>query len=1190
MTRGANQTSSDGSQARRWWIALTVVGIVLFAIFLRSYWNVSVAKVGGEFALSGNDPYYHKHAVDFIQEQWSTLLEDPLLNYPYGSVNPNPPLYQWSIAVTGAAAGALTGNVDTATWWVTEWSPVIWGALTAIPIFFIGKRLWGTKAGIISAFFLATATSHIERSALGFADHDAPTLFFIVLSFLFYLRAIQSVDRTREWVGDWTSLGSINRGLTAYWQEHKETVGWGALAGLAIAATALIWKGFPYAVGIIFLYAVVSMLADHWSNKDSTGTFLATTVALLIGVVVPIPFYEIAGLMGFIRPAFFIVLAQLVVGLVLVPTRDLPFVLVFPAFVTAGAVGVLMAFFVVPEVARSLLYSLVYFRQSTLYTTIAEAQPADFSTAVFSVGPLVYLLGVTGLGILGWRTFRTEARDELFMFIWALVALFMAHSAVRFMFNATPALALLGGWVTALIVDALQLQDVPAAFRNARGNILASTRRALRWWQVVGIALVAFLVIVPNVFLAVDAGMPFGVEQDLQRQWLEDELRDMGVGDDQIQGQGVNALYNLYIQERLDEEGLEDTPENRQDVQEGFAFFVQKRFGAFGQGFIPEYWWEGLSWLRGYDSHIEDPADRPAFLSWWDYGHWNIYVAEHPSVADNFQNGFEFAGNFITSENETHAIQLLNARYMGLFAEDEFKTMLRDVGVPESEVDTTYDQLQAYEYAPALSKGQAVELVGDVEAATCDLDTTNQRCKHIRYFAVDVRLMPFDDPSTQRIEQSSIFYAPVTLADKDPDDFIEVLYEGTLANPFEGPRQGTAEYSESELTRMQQRASGPNSQFQVTGQKLSYKQAFFNTMFYRTYVGAVPQAILQGQPTVEGDALNRPLTFPSPGTGLEHFRVVFANDQLRMLQFYQGAELTGTVVDASGEPMPGVTVTVYDDAGEELLDLVGPRFQQFVSAQDLNVAHDSTTTDANGTYEITSPFGMDGPVTLVVREGRTELARVPVDVTREEAETGAVVDDPALDIRIEPGDVTGTVYVDRDGDGSFNASIDAVQEGIVVEIGNSTATSDASGSYTLTDVPAGRQLITVDDTTYRVANADRVVAVESAGTVHHNVSLVLREVTTTGNATYDADGDGTADDPVPQGTQVTFTAAPGSTARNATATVDANGTYSVNLKPGDYTVTGSFTSGQGTAYALDEAASVPVGVESFRLDLAFQAS
>ena len=77
---------------------------------------------------------------------------------------------------------------------------------------------------------------------------------------------------------------------------------------------------------------------------------------------------------------------------------------------------------------------------------------------------------------------------------------------------------------------------------------------------------------------------------------------------------------------------------------------------------IENRWSEVCDWLVQQDTEIENPADRPAVLSWWDYGFYIVSMGKHPTVADNFQRGLYVSSNFFTATSEEEAIAVLIVR------------------------------------------------------------------------------------------------------------------------------------------------------------------------------------------------------------------------------------------------------------------------------------------------------------------------------------------------------------------------------------------------------------------------------------------------------------------------------------------------------------------------------------------------
>src|SRR5439155_5864937 len=128
-------------------------------------------------------------------------------------------------------------------------------------------------------------------------------------------------------------------------------------------------------------------------------------------------------------------------------------------------------------------------------------------------------------------------------------------------------------------------------------------------------------------------------------------------------------------------------------------------------------------------------------------------------------------------------------------------------------------KLRAFQYVPDLDLEKSAKLVSLIEANTG---------KKIRYFTTDVRMLPYDNPQTTSIEQSSIYYAPVKLAGQDPDDYVTLkvnVGSGTASNWLTNP----------EFERL---ARNPVARVQPTAERLDYQEKFFDSMFWHGFGGA----------------------------------------------------------------------------------------------------------------------------------------------------------------------------------------------------------------------------------------------------------------------------------------------------------------------------------------------------------------
>lgn len=1086
--------------ARNWWVVASLGAITLLAVYIRLAFNLPIfVQEGLEFA--GNDPYYHLRAIRNIVESGHHFFEDPMINYPHGFENPNPPTFNWSVAILSVLLGPFFGGAREAIMWVQGASPVLWGGLTVLLVYWITAEVFDKKAGVIAAFLMAVMASHIERSMFGFADHDSYILFFITLGMFFYLKALKVTSR-RDWVSDWTDGGQILDGLREYGENARLSLVYASLAGLSIANVALAWKGFHYAMAILFGYAVFQLVFDQIRGEDSLDIFAITLVTMGIVLAMAWPWYEWAGLTRWFGPSIYILAGFLVVGLVLVPARDLPAVLVLPGFV--GFIAAVLAIIAVafPGLSEIVFGGFGYFQRTAVYRTIAEAHPPDFSNVVFNFGVATFYLALIGIVLLAIRLRRELTLGRLFMLVWATISIYMGLAAARFLFNASVVFAVMSGWMTWWIIDRLDYDAMFTQLRGFRDSLRHGVKRAVGISHVIGVLFLALAIVVPNTYFALDAGMPSQYESQL-------------AGDD-----------------------------------EAAQRFVQTNLGAFGQSYLPGYWEEGLEWLKTQDDDLP-PPDRPGFMSWWDYGFWTSALGDHPVVADNFQNNFFFAGRFLAAQNETHGLQILVAGFHDnkAITEDQLRSYLRDAGVEEADLDETVRALEGYRYTSHLDHEQTLEVYRRA---------TEDSGKIVRYVAIDQRLFPFDDPRTPRIDSQSIFFAPITLAEFNPDDFVQTKITATIVGPDGQSRQ--VQVTQAELRRLQQQVQASGGQVSVDGQSLEYKQRFFNTMIYRVYVGSPPRA----QPP--GDARILPQR-TQPCFGMENFRVAFQNRGLRICKFYFGAHQNGTVETTTGEPLDRVSVSPLDPSG---------------------IPHGTAVTDTNGSFDLRMPFGEIRVVAFAGR-GQNQILLGDsgnVTVTDEQAMSGARLD--PIRITVEPADVEGRVFFDRDGDGTWNPANDTVLRNATVTVGDRTTTSGDDGTYRLEDVKPGRRLITAEKDGYR-AQPQRV-SLRPNETTTHNVSMTLTPVEVSGRTYVDDDGDGTVD--AGEGlsnVSVAFspTDAEDNTGQANAATSNATGGYEVLLTPGSYEWRAEGVRA-GTVHRANGTLEVPVGGDPIALDIALE--
>ncbi|HLF17030.1 MAG TPA: STT3 domain-containing protein, partial [Candidatus Thermoplasmatota archaeon] len=603
------------------WRTALWIGLFLAAgLALRMAFSVDAAfdDETGRYMYTGNDPYYHDRTVHSILDTGEHLRFDPAINYPAGGYNPNPPLFDWTTAPVAVGFDALGAQDPVGL--ALNVMVAVWGALIVLPVYHIGRDLWGRRAGLWGAFFIAVSAPHIQRTIFGFADHDATTLFFIALAFSFMVKALQAVER-REYVTDWRHVAAVRAGLRSAVSANRTAFLWSALAGTALTATAVTWKGYPYALAVMAIGIGVQLLNDHLRNRDSTAAFGLYLIPLAMVAVLPyLLFYRAfpTFLDTTVMPSLYVLLGVVVVGLVLVPTRQLPSILVFPVLIAAAVGGIVALKLFVPGVYTTISTGLGYFQQSKLYGTIAEAQRSELGYVAASFGFFSFILAFWGFGKLLKGTYRGDGAATL-VASWSLVALFMAFAATRFILNAAPIFAILMGAATSGIVGKLGFAEVGRRFRARPGGVVGGAFGSLDGKSAIGASLVFLLLVVPNAWIGVDAAMPSEYEADhnLDRQYF---------GAFGISFEVRNDGWLPVMDELGDRDSCRSDP---------------------------------LAVCAPGDADYQPMEDRPAFIAWWDYGHWATGIALHPTVADPFQNHYNLAGRFLASESEREAVAWL---------------------------------------------------------------------------------------------------------------------------------------------------------------------------------------------------------------------------------------------------------------------------------------------------------------------------------------------------------------------------------------------------------------------------------------------------------------------------------------------------------------------------------------------------
>ncbi|MFQ6060792.1 MAG: STT3 domain-containing protein, partial [Thermoplasmata archaeon] len=1021
--------------SEHWATLVLLIGIFVLAMFLRTYFGFSPATDPAFLVSGGSDSYYHKRIIDYVVESGKHLVYDPLLGYPIGLRAGRPPLYDWSVAVIGIAFSPLFGSVDVSVWYSFLFSTAVWGSLTIFPLFFLTKEAFGRKAGLVAAFLLAVMPAHIQRSPFSNADHDAYALFFAVTAFFFFLRALQLLE-DRKWVARWRKIDSIREGMRDFFANNSRSILYSLMSAFSIAAIALAWKGFAYVIVIILVYFGFQLLVSRLRNKDPMGILICFTITVGMALLVAYPWYRN---FGFVRTwfdaPFYLYMAAIALGVIFTLTRDHPWALVIPVVFIAFGVSFAVLAIINPAVAQSFVSGAGYFVRTKTYETIAEAQAPNFSQLALAFGAVSFYLSLAGLVYSFIQIPKRLEPFYLFLVIWSGASIFMSLSAARFIFNAAPAFAMTAGWALVIIVDKLDFKSIRKSYEERRANKLYAIRKSVKLRHIGGAAFIAGMILLPNVWYGLDAGMPYEEKRQYDK-----------------------AIVDM-------------TPEflRPPGLREGRNFYL----GAFGYS-LPlktRYWPAAWDWLTEQDSDVLPIKERPAFLSWWDYGFEAVNAGKHPTVADNFLNGYQLAGNFLMAQGENDGIALLIARLIeGDYLEnleegrlsDQVRTVITSYGIDYAEVEDILKNPGSYvpiiladpdTYGPRDSRmdiqnamyiALRVLFTSKLEAdrmADFYHDIRKVTGKSIRYFAVDSRLFPFSS------SQTGIFYAPAKLSDHRmienmPIDFFELTAETDMGAfyPHEVPIGA-----------------------KVNQVRIDYHDMFYRSMLYKAFVGFSGEDV--GETNIGIPGLSEELKdyMPVQAWNLTHFRVAYKTayynpypveelsnhteawtalnfeDAIRYQEEINNGERTG-VIDASPRSTlyNGVVILKYYDGafvnGTVLIDGVFPLSGAWVTVYDeLQTVHYLTKTDSNGHYSVLAPFGeitvkvSVGGLQALTLTGPTELGSATFNVTDDQAmrrnldtnKDGIYDYLITKNFDVPGGSLKGTVYLDTNANNEY---------------------------------------------------------------------------------------------------------------------------------------------------------------------------
>ena len=589
---------------------------VLLALMAFMLWvrvrNWQNYVVDGRVLFSGNDAWYHFRMVRYTVANFpGTMPFDPWTGFPEGTaVGQFGTLFDQLIAF-GALVVGLGSPTDHQIALVHLFAPAVFGVLTAVPVYVIGKRLGGRAGGLVAVLLLAlTPGQFLTRSLAGFADHQVGEALFMAMAVAALLVALQAAVREKP-VFELLTTGEYGALLP--------TAKPAALAGLLLGLYIWVWPPGVFLIGIIGIYVAVTLPLQHVQGESPDHLAVAgVVVGLVTAVVTLVPINTVALTatdFSLVQPVLALLLAvesAALAGLARLwdrrdlDPRGLPFAvgtLVFAgALVLAVGVPDLFAYF-----QRQFLRVFGLGATATSLT-VGEAQPpANAATFLYNSYGLALFTGAMGVLYMLYRVFRSRDLRPAYLFVAMWFGFLVLATLTQQRFDYYLALAVSAGNAALIpvLVSLLDLDDV----LESLGDVKA--------YQVLSVLAIILVLTAPLAYrtggsyqnavqLSEDRATPGSVQNwDGTLDWTAANTPAEGT-----YGTGGAASLQYY--------GTYERTENY----------------AYAEG---EY----------------------GVMSWWDYGHWITVLGERIPVANPFQQNARLAANYLLADNETEANELM---------------------------------------------------------------------------------------------------------------------------------------------------------------------------------------------------------------------------------------------------------------------------------------------------------------------------------------------------------------------------------------------------------------------------------------------------------------------------------------------------------------------------------------------------
>ena len=469
------------------WCLLSMCAIVVVAFLLRTVFVYGLSS-GGGFALSGGSgAQNHLHVVESILNGSFVLGSDAAVNYPIGGLNVVPILMDVLAAGVATIFGFFGMTTTESASAALAVLPPVLGALTCIPVYAIGRELFGDKrVGVIAALIFAFLSLPISSTVFSNGTEYALAAFLISCMSYTLIKTVKLME------SDAPAKKVYSRAL---------------VSGILFGLIALSWNGFGLMILVVGVPMMLQIGVDRIGGKNFTKVLAGHSLTLIVGIAIAAVYYVPAGLWDavFSGPLLLTVLIVLF-GFLFRALQSKPWITVIPSLLVVLAVVLAALYFVKPELFSALVTG------NTLYTGVMSEMVTNHISMSNVSAYYGWLTMWLPLCLAIYETYvylkKERTASQLFMVTWLYVMYFAVWSSYS---SAAVIGSVFAVGSAAVIVKVLSHAKIPDWIKTIKS---AGFKKILKPLPLASVLITAFLVIVPNFSFAIDAGMANNDESD----------------------------------------------------------------------------------------------------------------------------------------------------------------------------------------------------------------------------------------------------------------------------------------------------------------------------------------------------------------------------------------------------------------------------------------------------------------------------------------------------------------------------------------------------------------------------------------------------------------------------------------------------------------------------------------------------